>query len=245
MEVQRHTYGPDPSQWAELHLPDVQEFPGVVVVIHGGYWRSAYTAQLGTPLAADLAAHGMVSWNLEYRRMGNGGGWPTTFADISAGIDALALVDGLDLSRVVILGHSAGGHLGAWAGARSQFPAGAVGAGPAVVVTGVVSQSGLLNLGEAAALGLSDNAAVKLAGSHIALADAIQHLPRVPVYAVHAIDDVTVPASQSITYVDAVLAAGGFAELVWVPGDHFSLIDVHSQAYLKCRELVETLLGRE
>lgn len=250
MEVQRHSYGPDASQWAELHLPVVQTVPGVVVVIHGGYWRSAYSADLGTPLAADLAAHGMVAWNLEYRRMGNGGGWPTTFEDISAGIDALATVpltagEELDLSRVVALGHSAGGHLAAWAGAHASFPTGAIGAGPAVEVTGVVSQSGLLNLGEAVKLRLSNNAAKKLVGNHLAEADPIQLLPSVPLYAVHAIDDRDVPFSQSQSYVKAALDHGSWAELVEVPGDHFALIDVRAPAYLKCRELVGRMLERE
>src|SRR5215207_1202544 len=92
--VQRHRceYGTDPSQWGELFLPELPaggRHQGVVVVIHGGYWRSQYGAGLGEPLAADLAARGMAAWNLEYRRAGNGGGWPGTFQDILAGIDKL------------------------------------------------------------------------------------------------------------------------------------------------------------
>ena len=97
----------------------------MVVVIHGGYWRSQYGAELGEPLARDLAAHGMAAWNLEYRRAGNGGGWPHTFEDILAGIDQLADLAGthaLDLGRVVALGHSAGGHLAVWAAGRQQAP---------------------------------------------------------------------------------------------------------------------------
>lgn len=245
MEVQRHSYGPDVSQWADLHLPDVQKCSGVVVVIHGGYWRSAYSADLGTTLATDLAAHGMVAWNMEYRRMGNGGGWPTTFEDIAAGIDALAKIEGLNLTKVVALGHSAGGQLAAWAGARCTFPTGAVGSAPRVQVTGVVSQSGLLNLAEAVKLRLSNNAARKLAGQHLAQADPLQLLPSVPLYAVHAVDDVTVPSSQSKSYVEAAVALGSWAELVEVPGDHSSLIDVQAPAYHKCRELVVRLLERE
>ena len=133
---------------------------GVVVVIHGGYWRSQYGAELGEPLARDLAVHGMPAWNLEYRRAGNGGGWPHTFEDVLAGIDKLrdvAGIHGLGLDKVVALGHSAGGHLAVWAAGRTRL--GQLGAPDAdrqlqrkndddgaVQLTGVVSQAGLLNL---------------------------------------------------------------------------------------------------
>src|SRR6476661_1152979 len=152
---QKYHYGDDPSQWGELFLPEAAEPRGVVVVIHGGYWRSQYGAELGEPLARDLAAHGLAAWNLEYRRAGNGGGWPNTFEDVLAGIDKLRDVAGehsLDLERVVALGHSAGGHLAVWAAGRSRLcQLGTPDAdrqlqrrddGAAVQLTGVVSQSG-------------------------------------------------------------------------------------------------------
>ncbi|MHA7303740.1 alpha/beta hydrolase [Arthrobacter sp. TMN-49] len=246
--AQRYVYGTDPAQWAELYLPVRRSVAGVVVVIHGGYWRSAYSADLGAPLAADLARHGVAAWNLEYRRMGNGGGWPTTFLDISAGIDALTVAaaeHGLDLGGVAVLGHSAGGQLGVWAAGRSAFPPGAVGGQPAVAVTGVVSQSGLLNLGQAQQLGLSNNAVTALLGSNVALADPLAAVPLpVPILAVQAMDDADVPASQSESYVSAAVAAGGNAQLIRVPGDHFELIDVGSESYAICRDLVLELLGR-
>src|SRR6476660_10426262 len=99
---QKYHYGDDPSQWGELFLPDAAGARGVAVVIHGGYWRSQYGAELGEPLAKDLAAHGMAAWNLEYRRAGNGGGWPNTFQDILAAIDKLAALaepPSLDLGK--------------------------------------------------------------------------------------------------------------------------------------------------
>lgn len=246
--AQRYVYGPDPEQWAELYLPPARTAVGVVVVIHGGYWRSAYSADLGAPLAADMARHGVAAWNLEYRRMGNGGGWPTTFQDIALGIDALgpaAAEHGLDLGPVVILGHSAGGQLGVWAAGRSTFAPGEVGARPAVAVSGVVSASGLLNLAQAQQLGLSKNAVAALLGPHVARADPLAAVPApVPIVAVHAAADLDVPVSQSESYVVAAVAAGADARLVNVPGDHFDLIDVRSRSYAICRDLVFELLGR-
>ncbi|TQJ34722.1 acetyl esterase/lipase [Arthrobacter sp. SLBN-122] len=259
----RHHYGQDPSQWGELFLPDLPagaRHQGVVVVIHGGYWRSTYGAELGAPLAKDLAEQGMAAWNLEYRRAGNGGGWPATFEDILAGIDKLAdLVEphALDLRKVVALGHSAGGHLAVWAAGRPKLEGLVLGEGgqvdnssDGVRLTGVVSQSGVLNLAEAERLNLSDGAVANLLGGPSSefpgrhrIGDPMAALPLdLPVYAVHGIKDDDVPLSMSATYVDASRAGPVPAQLVMVPGDHFALIDVTAEAYLTCRELVGRLL---
>ncbi|MDX6327563.1 MAG: hypothetical protein QOK15_3917, partial [Nocardioidaceae bacterium] len=141
-QVQRISYGTDPSQYAELYRPAGPSH-GVVVVIHGGFWRAQYDASLGQPLAEDLARRGWTAWNVEYRRVGNGGGAPQTFDDVSAAIDQLAEVPELDLSRVVTLGHSAGGHLATWAAARGRSAAQPP---ERVEVTAVVSQAGVLDL---------------------------------------------------------------------------------------------------
>jgi acetyl esterase/lipase len=121
-----HRYGSDPAQFGELSLPDGVPL-GTVVVIHGGFWRARYDLSLGRPLAADLAARGYAAWNLEYRRALAGGGWPATFEDVAAGIDLLATLP-VDTSRVVAVGHSAGGHLAAWAAGRAALPPGTPGA---------------------------------------------------------------------------------------------------------------------
>lgn len=265
--VQRHRYGygNDPSQWGELFLPEVPgggRHQGVVVVIHGGYWRSTYGAELGEPLALDLANHGMAAWNLEYRRAGNGGGWPHTFQDVLAGIDKLRDLAGrhaLDLRKVVALGHSAGGHLAVWAAGRDRL--GTLGleaeqrevrATPdGVRLSGVVSQSGVLNLAEAERLNLSNGAVANLLGGPSSdvpgrhrYVDPMAALPLdVPVYAVHTTEDEDVPLAMSATYVEASRGGKVPAQLVTVPGDHFALIDPHAPAYVKCRELVEELLA--
>jgi acetyl esterase/lipase len=223
----KYHYGDDPSQWGELFLPEVAEPRGVVVVIHGGYWRSQYGAELGEPLARDLAAHGTAAWNLEYRRAGNGGGWPRTFADVLAGIDKLRDIageHGLGLDKV--------------------------GDGE-VHLTGVISQSGVLNLADAERLNLSNGAVSNLMGGSSdkypkrhKYADPMSALPlRIPVYAVHGTEDDTVPLSQSEAYVGAAKAAGAPVQLLKVPGDHFALIDPKAAAYRKCRELVQSLLS--
>ncbi|QRP50880.1 alpha/beta hydrolase [Amycolatopsis sp. FDAARGOS 1241] len=141
-------YGPEPSQVGELYLP---EGPGpfpVVVLVHGGFWTALYDRRQLTPLADDLLARGYAVWNVEYRRLGEpGGGWPGTLTDFAAAVDALAgLGPELDLSRVVVIGHSAGGHLAAWGAGRATLPDAAPGAGPKVTPVAAVSLAGVLDL---------------------------------------------------------------------------------------------------
>ena len=108
----------------------------VAVVVHGGYWRARYDRSLTTELCLDLADRGLAAWNVEYRRVESGGGWPETFEDVAAGVDALADLDAaLDLERVVAIGHSAGGQLVFWAAARPMLPQDAPDARPRVRVT--------------------------------------------------------------------------------------------------------------
>lgn len=122
------SYGPDSLQVADLRLPRGKgPFP-VAIVIHGGCWRASVDNRSGIAGFADaLTARGIATWNIEYRRVGNaGGGWPGTFQDVAAAVDQLATVAPtyrLDLSRIVLVGHSAGAHLALWAASRPRLPA--------------------------------------------------------------------------------------------------------------------------
>jgi acetyl esterase/lipase len=251
----RITYGHDPSQYGDLYLPTAARKRGVIVVIHGGFWQAQYTASLGASLALDLARRGWAAWNLEYRRLGDGGGWPATFDDVAAGMDVLATPafasDGLDLTRVVAVGHSAGGQLAVWAAARAGLPASAPGASPKVRVHGVVSQAGVLDLVRAADTSLGGTAAADLVGGRptvvadrYRLASPIARLPiGVPVRCVHSPDDGIVPMEQSRRYVDAAIKAGDDASLVRTTGDHFALVTVGSPAWTATVAQLPGLIG--
>ncbi|PZS25456.1 MAG: alpha/beta hydrolase [Pseudonocardiales bacterium] len=228
----RHTYGSDPSQFGELYRPNEPGHRGTVVVIHGGFWQSVYDLSLGAPLAADLARRGYSAWNLEYRRVGNGGGWPHTLADVAAGIDLLATLD-VDTSHVVAVGHSAGGHLAVWAAGRSALAPDAPGHSPQVAVTAVVAQAGVLDLATAAATGVGGTVVPEFLGGmpaqapqRYAVADPIQQVPlSAPVLCVHSRADRIVPFAQSTAYVTAAKKAGATATVHETTGDHFTLID--------------------
>ncbi len=120
----RIPYGDDPSQFGDLFLPSNDGPHPVLFLLHGGCWRAQYGLEPIGQLARALADRGIAVWSLEYRRLGNGGGWPNTFLDVAHGADKLReLADqyNLDLSRVVASGHSAGGHLALWSAARPQL----------------------------------------------------------------------------------------------------------------------------
>ncbi len=174
-EPVRYTYGEHPSQFVELTLPAGSGVVPVVVVVHGGFWRTAYGLELGRPLAADLVRRGWAAVNVEYRRVGSGaiaggGGWPQTGEDVAMAVDALKTQgqrlagDRLDLSRVVAIGHSAGGQLAGWLASRPGLPAGSPGADPAVSLSGFVSQAGVLDLVGAANEGVGGRAVTDLMG---------------------------------------------------------------------------------
>lgn len=245
LEMTTIPYGDDPAQYAELTRP-AGESKGVVVVIHGGFWQAQYDASLGRPLAASLAANGWTAWNLEYRRVGNGGGYPATFDDVAAGIDALAGVEDLDLSTVITLGHSAGGHLAVWAAGRPGLT-GTDWADPAVPVTAAVSQAGVLDIATALADSLGGGAARSLLGEGAddreALADPTAQLPLdVPVRCIHGRGDTIVPLSQSSDYVRLATAAGADATLLEVDGDHVVVIDPTSDVWAQTLEVLDALV---
>lgn len=83
IEVFNIPYGEHPSQFGVLRVPDSRERSPVVITIHGGFWQSKYDLVENTPLVEDLTRRGYVTWNIEYRRVGeDGGGWAGTFIDV-------------------------------------------------------------------------------------------------------------------------------------------------------------------
>ncbi|MDX1705578.1 alpha/beta hydrolase [Pseudidiomarina sp.] len=120
--VQVVSYGPDALQYAELWLPEQADAVPVVAFIHGGCWLNAYDIAHTRPFTTALADAGFAVWSIEYRRTGDaGGGWPGSYEDIQAALAMLAKQQNpqLDLSRVALLGHSAGGHLALLAGTNA------------------------------------------------------------------------------------------------------------------------------
>jgi acetyl esterase/lipase len=241
-----HRYGPGPHRFLELTLPPGTAPAPVAVVLHGGFWRAAYGVELARPLAADLAAAGYAAVAVEYRRVGADGGWPSTLEDVAAALDCLPeLADAarLDLTDVTVIGHSAGGHLAAWAAGRQRLPAAAPGARPRVLVTAAVLQAGVLDLEAAVDRRLGNGAVQDFLGAapaqapeRYAAADPVRLLPTgAAVLCVHGAADEDVPVEQSERYATAAAAAGDDVELAVLPVDHMSLIDPSSEGWATVR----------
>lgn len=149
----RLAYGTAPEQFGELYLPPPPGLHPVVILLHGGCWQAEYGLGHLGPLSAAFCNSGLAVWNLEYRRLGNGGGWPMTFEDVAAGADYLRNIAdrfALDLSRVISVGHSAGGHLALWLAARQRLPVtSSLFAADALPIQGVLSLAGIPDLAAA------------------------------------------------------------------------------------------------
>jgi acetyl esterase/lipase len=240
-----HRYGPDRSQCGDLHLPGGAGPHPVIVLIHGGSWRQRYGRAVMRAIAAALVLRGWAVWNIEYRRVGNGGGWPQTFADVAAAIDRLdGLHPSLDLSRVDVLGHSAGGHLALWAAGRTALPTGAPGAiagRPRVPLARVISLAGVCDLAGAyrdwhggAVRALMGGSPERLPERY-EVADPLRRVPlAMPVLLVHGVLDETVSVRLSRTYASAARSAGADVELVEIEGaagGHRAFIDPRGSAW--------------
>jgi acetyl esterase/lipase len=236
--ARRIRYGSDPDQWGELRPPaSGAGRPPVAVLVHGGYWRPVWTADLMDALAIDLAERGFATWNLEYRRP-DPHGWEATTVDVASGLAALADLD-VDLDRVAVLGHSAGGQLGMRAAADSRQ------------VAIAVSLAGVLDLAEGQRRGIGNGAvAAALGGTpetapdRYAAADPMARLPLgVPQLVVQGRDDDPDLVDNGRRYARAALAAGDEVTYLDRPGDHFAVIDPTSDLWRETADQICARLG--
>jgi dipeptidyl aminopeptidase/acylaminoacyl peptidase len=237
--TERFTYGSDPLNYVDLHR-GAGVTRGTVILIHGGFWRwNADYFNGPTPAAELLASQGWNVWQIEYRSVGSGGGWPTTLEDVAAAIDALATAPDIQLGRVITVGHSAGGHLAVWALSHT---------GP-VALSGAVSLAGVLDLRLAEREGIGSDAAVNFLGGTSAThperydsASPSEHpVTDLPVRIIHGTGDYVVPMSQSSSYVVAAKKAGQDVQLKRVNGDHDVVIDPSSDAWVAVVDAITDL----
>jgi acetyl esterase/lipase len=224
--------------------------------VHGGFWRARYDLEHVGHLCADLTRRGYATWSLEYRRVGHeGGGWPGTFEDVARGMDFLRTLANsrpLDLSRVVVMGHSAGGHLALWLASRRRLPEG----GPLYhpepfIPRGAVALAGVVDLERAHALRLGDGIVTELLGGSPAQVPERYRLGSpaaltplgVRQILIHGTEDDTVPFSLASDYRDRAAALGDDARLVTLPGaGHFEVINPLAKEWPQVLEAIASLL---
>ncbi len=256
----RVAYGEEPSQYGELRVPAGPGPHPVVVLIHGGCFKAAYanTRDLAA-MAEALKADGIATWNIEYRRLGEpGGGWPGTYLDVGRAVDHLRTLAGphaLDLGRVVIVGHSAGGHLAMWAAARARLPTGsALSMADPLPVRGVIDLAGPVDMtanitGYEGLCG--DTVITTLLGGtpatvpeRYAHASAIKLLPLgIPQVLVIGEHEEFVPRPLAEAYAQAAARAGDPVRLIVIPHvGHFEIASPRASPWPQVESAIRALL---
>lgn len=236
-------YGPSESQVGDLYLPAAVS-PPVVCLLHGGFWRMPYGRDEFSPVAIDLVTRGFAVWNIEYRRLGvPGGGWPGTLQDVAAAIDHLAEIaaggTGLDLDRVTVVGHSAGGQLALWsaAGSGKRHDCRAPSRVHPIAAAGLAAAA---DLAGAYALGAGDSAVNALLGGspdqypdRYEAASPLSLLPLgVKQLLIHGTADEALPVELTRSYVHAARSSGDDVEYVELIGaGHMDYLDPKSKAH--------------
>jgi acetyl esterase/lipase len=257
----RISYDAGEFQFGDLRLPKLaadQRAP-VLVFLHGGWWKAAYDLAYGGHLCAALKADGFASWSIEYRRVGNpAGGWPGTFEDAAAGYDfleTLAKTYPLDLKRVVVAGHSAGGHLAFWLAGRHHLPD----SGPLAGLQQARAMRGVVALAGAVDLRLTIDLAGWFAFAHDKqevidlMGGTPQQVPdryragnpgdllplNMPQFLVQGTEDQQIPGQLPARWAERGRRMGETVNVTMIPGaDHFDLVDPQSRAWPAVRAAI-------
>lgn len=237
----RLRYGDDEFRFGDLRLPKGSGPFASAMFIHGGFWRARYDLKHASFLCAAFTKAGLVTWNLEYRRVGNqGGGWPGSFEDVTAGYQFLRQLAGkypIDPKRILVLGHSAGGQLALALAAHHNS------------MRAVVSLAGVVHLRRAWDLHLSNNAVAEFLGGdpqrvpdHYHEASPAELDIHCKQLVIHGTEDDIVPVQMSRDYAKQKLEKHESVSLLEIPKiGHFELVDPESVIWPKVEKAVLSL----
>lgn len=246
----RIAYGPDPEQFGELRIPAGSGPHPLAVAIHGGFWKAQYDRVHIGHLCEALRQEGIATFSLEYRRAGQpGGGYPGTLEDVVRALDVLPSVasHGVEVRRVGVFGHSAGGHLALWLAGEMKRRHGATSP-----IAGVLSLAGVTDLVRAFELKLGSAATEPFMGATpsqapdaYAAASPIVRLPiHVPQLLLHGDQDDTVPISLSEAYAERARAVGDDLRFEPLRGaGHMEVIDPRSVVWPQVLSAVREIAG--
>lgn len=250
-------YGDNQLQVVDLWLPKGKGPHPTVLMVHGGCWQTEIAdRRIMDWIADDLRKRGIAVWNIDYRGVDRaGGGYPGTFLDAGAAADALrdhAARYHLNISRLVAVGHSAGGHLALWLAGRSRLPAdSALRQGTPLPIATVISLGGLPDLEEAArppGSGCGTEVIARLTGSGRPDVFADTSVPRlaplgVPQILINGAEDRIIPTSYAEDYARQMRAAGDRVEVRMIPDTgHVELVAPGTRAWaVAVEEIVKAL----
>ncbi|OWK32923.1 alpha/beta hydrolase [Sphingomonas mucosissima] len=252
-------YGDDHMQKVDVWLPTGPGPHPVVLMVHGGCWQTRIADRsIMDWIAGDLRADGIAVWNIDYRGVDRvGGGYPGTFSDAAKAADQLtvrAKEYSLDTSRVVAVGHSAGGHLALWLAGRAKLPAGSpLHSTAPLSISHVISLGGLPDLEATAASpdnGCGTSVVQKLVGTGRPDLYADTSVPRlfplgVPQTLVNGREDRIIPYRMATEYVARAQASGDRADLITVPSTgHVELVAPGTAAWTEAKRVIRAALNR-
>ena len=263
----RLKYAAGDLQFGDLRVPHTArgQLAPVVMFVHGGWWKAEYGLAYGGHLCAALKDAGIATWSIEYRRVGDaGGGWPGTFEDVAAGYDylpTLAKSYPVDLKRVVVAGHSAGGHLAFWLAGRGHLPENGPLAGLRKLpmpMRGVVALAGAVDLRLTRDLaGYFTFAHDKHEVDALMEGSPRDHPDRyragnpgdllplnVPQWLLQGTDDDQIPAQLPARWAERGRQMGEHVAVEMIAGaDHFDVVDPQSKAWPRVQAAIVKALG--
>lgn len=252
-------YGSDSQQFAHLYKPKYAKNLPIIVVIHGGYWKDNHSVEsYPTRAIVDYLQNFEVAvWDLEYRRMNVIGEnikapWPAAFKDVAEGIDYLQTIaddESLDLSRVLLIGHSAGGHLATWAASRKNITRDSeLYYEKPLAIQKVISIAAILNLFAVndvdqpeQVLRLMGGDAKTKAYRYRACDPSTLYSEDINLTVVHGLQDSCVNIKQAQHYCDN--AAGNVEHVIMPKADHFSMLPHQGQWRLEEWQQIKTLIA--
>lgn len=249
----RHAYGTDPEQFGELRLPAGSGPHPAIVYVHGGGYRSTISLAGAAGICTSLTANGYATWSIEYRRIGNGGGWPMTFDDVlaaAAHLNSLAADAHIDLARVFVAGQSAGGQLALWLASGGR---GTADVHSPALLPGFRAVVALAPASDLRASASNPSAPIQtlMGGSPHDVSERYASVSpielksiQIPQLLVHGTADTTVPYAMSQAYVSAATARGDQVQLVTVDGaEHLDLWNPTSTVFDQVVDAAVQFLG--
>jgi 3-dehydroquinate dehydratase-2 len=233
--VEMHQYGKYPDQTMDVRRPSPSDSPAPLgVIVHGGLWRQEWTRDTTETWAVELARRGWITVNIEYRRLGGGGGWPESFADASAAFEAAAQLPGVDARQLHAIGHSAGATMALWLAGQNE----------SVRPTEVTSVAGITDLVRARAEGLGEGTVARIEGRRSPRPEESSPRHRLPigvgVTLISCLEDALVDRSYATEYEAAALQAGDRVKLIDLESTHGAVLDPREPALAA---VIESLAG--